>query len=93
MALALDDATALTLQVRKKEAGLRIAALDQLESSRQHFNVLVPRVIPGTKEGTRATRIRVLEFEESVAAPATVSGEPQVQDGHWETGKVGPPRR
>jgi hypothetical protein len=93
MALALDDATALTLQVRKKEAGLRIAALDQLESSRQHFNVLVPRVIPGTKEGTRATRIRVLEFEESVAAPATVSGEPQVQDGHWETGKAGPKRR
>jgi len=25
-----------------------------------------------------------------VAAPATVSGEPQVQYGHWETGKAGP---
>src|SRR6476660_4250696 len=32
-------------------------------------------------------------LQNSVAAPATVSGEPQAQHGHWETGKAGPTRQ
>jgi hypothetical protein len=39
--------------------------------------VLVPRVTPGTKEGTRESAgSYVANLQKSVAAPATVSGEP-----------------
>src|SRR4029453_11784005 len=34
-----------------------------------------------------------MNSKKAVAAPATVSGEPKVQHGHWETGKAGPKRR
>ena len=45
-----------------------------------------PGVAPGRKEGTRAGCRWQLQ---SVAAPATVSGEPVVRVSHWETGKAG----
>src|SRR5262245_45698947 len=38
------------------------ARLDLPTRSREHFTVLVPRVIPGTKEGTRTLQIRAFEF-------------------------------
>src|SRR5215468_9088434 len=47
-------------------------------------SVLVPRVAPGRQEGTRVGLLAA-----AVAAPATVSGEPVVRIGHWETGKAG----
>src|SRR5215471_134651 len=45
------------------------AWLDLPTRSREHFTVLVPRVIPGTKEGTRTLRIRVSEFGEIRGCP------------------------
>jgi hypothetical protein len=35
------------------EQALPVAALDSFAYSREHFDALVPRVTPGTKEGTR----------------------------------------
>ena len=61
----------------------RTSRLDLAVASGEHFTVLVPRVRSGTKEGTRTPFIRTHEIEamrlnlrQSVAAPATVSGEP-----------------
>jgi hypothetical protein len=34
-----------------------LAALDSSARSREHLTVLVPRVAPGTKEGTRTLRV------------------------------------
>src|SRR5215471_6470892 len=45
------------------------AWLDLPTRSREHFTVLVPRVIPGTKEGTRTLRIRAFEFGEIRGCP------------------------
>src|SRR5450755_4372841 len=56
----------------RDEQALPVAALDSFAYSRGNFSVLVPRVNPGTKEGTRDSAYS----QRSVAAPATVSGEP-----------------
>src|SRR5262245_63799930 len=56
--------------------------------------VLVPRGNSGDERGnTDTSNSSTTNSKKTVAAPATVSGEPKVQHGHWETGKAGPKRR
>jgi hypothetical protein len=50
---------------------------------RHIFAVLVPRDTGDERGNTGAAE------RQSVAAPATVSGEPASIHGHWETGKAG----
>src|SRR4029453_754881 len=53
--------------------------------------VLVPRGNSGDERGnTDTSNSSITNSKKAVAAPATVSGEPKVQPGHWETGKAGP---
>src|SRR5262245_53431442 len=63
------------------------ARLDLPTRSREHFTVLVPRVIPGTKEGTRTLQIRALEFAGIRGCPRNcerrASG-PTRPLGNWE---------
>jgi hypothetical protein len=70
---------------------VRTANLDPFGRSRNAGLVLVPRVAPGRQEGTRAGSALSSRHRRAVtvAAPATVSGEPFVHIGHWETGKAG----
>src|SRR4029434_790937 len=41
---------------------------------------------------TDTSNSSTMNSKKAVAAPATVSGEPKAQHGHWETGKAGPKR-
>jgi len=51
--------------------------LDSSRRSSEHFIVLVPRVTFGDERGnTETTEFGPVNSKESVAAPATVSGEP-----------------
>src|SRR5262245_5750291 len=63
------------------------ARLDLPTRSREHFTVLVPRVIPGTKEGTRTLQIRAFEFAGIRGCPRNcerrASG-PKRPLGNWE---------
>ena len=72
--------------MRARPTPIASSNLDAFPRSRNAPTVLVPRVAPGRQEGTRA---RLPFAASSVAAPATVSGEPVVRVSHWETGKAG----
>src|SRR5262245_1155702 len=63
------------------------ARLDLPTRSREHFTVLVPRVIPGTKEGTRTLQIRTFEFAEIRGCPRNCERRalgPTRPLGNWE---------
>ena len=63
-------------------------ARSTLSSSSENIHALVPEFHLGRKREHRHDKFEPSNSEDSVAAPATVSGEPGPYS-HWETGKAG----